>query len=181
MGLFRARICVEAKPQLATECVPNDDLSLWTCSLRQGVLFHDGSTFDANDVVAVFLTAREAVQRARDGGGATLIEALSYRLGDHTTADDASRYRSREELNEAWKREPVKRLREYLRSHGHWSAADEQQLQEDAQRQVQAAVDSYSATPIPAATAMFDHLYAHLPRALSAQYQQLAARQGGKP
>jgi len=136
---------------------------------------------DGNDVVAVFLTAREALQRARDGGGATLIEALSYRLGDHTTADDASRYRSREELNEAWTREPVKRLREYLRRHGHWSAADEQQLQEDAQRQVQAAVDSYSATPIPAATAMFDHLYAHLPRALSAQYQQLAARQGGKP
>ena len=42
------------QPQLATECVPNDDLSLWTCSLRQGVTFHDGSTFDANDVVVSF-------------------------------------------------------------------------------------------------------------------------------
>ena len=47
-------------PQLATECVPNDDLSLWTCSLREGVLFHDGSTFDANDVVATFTVGLDA-------------------------------------------------------------------------------------------------------------------------
>jgi ABC-type transport system substrate-binding protein len=47
-------------PQLATECVPNDDLSLWTCSLREGVLFHDGSTFDANDVVATFAVGLDA-------------------------------------------------------------------------------------------------------------------------
>ena len=49
-----------AQPQLATECVPNDDLSVWTCSLRSGVTFHDGSTFDANDVVASFTAGLDA-------------------------------------------------------------------------------------------------------------------------
>jgi ABC-type transport system substrate-binding protein len=48
------------QPQLATECVPNEDLSVWTCSLRQGVLFHDGTTFDANDVVASFTAGLDA-------------------------------------------------------------------------------------------------------------------------
>ncbi len=48
------------QPQLATECAPNDDLSVWTCSLRQGVLFHDGTTFDANDVVASFTAGLDA-------------------------------------------------------------------------------------------------------------------------
>ena len=53
-GLYSYTIDGIVRPQLATECVPNDDLSLWTCSLREGVLFHDGSTFDANDVVIAF-------------------------------------------------------------------------------------------------------------------------------
>lgn len=132
---------------------------------------------DGNDVVAVFTTVEEALQRARSGGGATLIEAVSYRLGDHTTADDASRYRPREELNDAWAREPVKRLREYLHRHGRWSTDDEQQLQEEAQHQVQAAVERYQATAPPGPTAMFDHLYATLPDALRGQYQHAATKQ----
>ena len=52
-----------------------------------------------------------AIQRAREGKGPTLIEAISYRLSDHTTADDATRYRDKNELREAWKKEPIKRLR----------------------------------------------------------------------
>lgn len=59
-GLYSYTITGEVQPQLATECVPNDDLSLWTCALREGVLFHDGSTFDANDVLASFSAGLDA-------------------------------------------------------------------------------------------------------------------------
>ena len=66
-GLYSYSTDGEVQPQLATECVPNDDLSLWTCSLRQGVLFHDGSTFDANDVVTAFAAGLDAANPLHTG------------------------------------------------------------------------------------------------------------------
>ena len=74
----------------------------------------------------------EAVERARSGGGPTLIEALTYRLTDHTTADDASRYRSDAEVSEHWKADPVARLRDLLVAGGHWGRQQEEQLLEQS-------------------------------------------------
>ncbi|WP_348240457.1 thiamine pyrophosphate-dependent enzyme, partial [Salmonella enterica] len=73
---------------------------------------------DGNDVIAVRECTARALAKARAGGGPTVIEALTYRLSDHTTADDASRYRSEEEVAESWKAEPLIRLRKLLVSRG---------------------------------------------------------------
>jgi 2-oxoisovalerate dehydrogenase E1 component alpha subunit len=78
---------------------------------------------DGNDVIAMLAVMQEAVARARRGGGGTVVEAVTYRLSDHTTADDARRYRPDDEVKQAWEREPLKRLRKYLEALGHWDEA----------------------------------------------------------
>jgi len=132
----------------------------------------DGLQFDGNDVIAVRAAMDEALARARSGGGSTLIEALTYRLSDHTTADDASRYRSADEVTEAWKAEPVLRLRNYLAHCGAWDKAREDALLRECNEKVQAAADAYLRTPPPSPEQMFDHLYAVLPAALQRQRGQ---------
>ena len=134
---------------------------------------------DGNDLIAVRDAMDRALARARAGGeGATLIEALTYRLSDHTTADDASRYRSADEVADAWKREPNLRLRTYLTACGAWDKAREDALVKESNERVQAAVQAYIDTPRPRPEAMFEHLYAVLPASLEAQRATLAAAEG---
>lgn len=128
-----------------------------------------GEQVDGNDVVAVRYVMDKALERARNGGGATLIEALTYRLCDHTTADDASRYRSKEELQKAWDEEPILRLRKYLQSQNAWSQQDEDALMAQCVKKVDDAVQEYlSLQPQPVET-MFDYHYAKLPSDLIEQ------------
>src|SRR6266513_1852595 len=87
-----------------------------------------GEQVDGNDVIAVRAAAEEAIAQARAGGGPRLIEALTYRLSDHTTADDAGRYRPPEEIQARWKEEPIARMRAYLVSQNAWSKAQEETL-----------------------------------------------------
>lgn len=128
-----------------------------------------GVQVDGNDVVGVRAVMETALARARAGEGATVIEALTYRLSDHTTADDASRYRPAEELAAAWKNEPLPRMRRYLESQGHWDEAREQALRAECAREIETAVKGYQSRPRAAASAMFDHLFAHPPAALQSQ------------
>ena len=129
----------------------------------------DGVQVDGNDVIAVHDAMREALARARSGAGPTLIEALTYRLADHTTADDASRYRPAEEVAEAWKNEPVARLRTYLLETGVWSKAQEEELLRRCNEHVQAEAQAYLDAPMPPVGQMFDHLHATLPGAYATQ------------
>lgn len=135
-----------------------------------------GIQVDGNDFLAVHDVALAALARARDGGGPTLIEASSYRLADHTTADDASRYRSADEVSAAWKLEPIGRLRSYLLGRDVWSRADEEALIQSCNERIQAAVADYLALPPPGPAQMFAHLYAELPPALAAQRDAALAR-----
>jgi len=128
-----------------------------------------GEQVDGNDVIAVRVAAEEAIERARAGGGPALIEALTYRLGDHTTADDASRYRKRDEVSKQWANDPIARLRTYLGSQGWWSKADEEALTHDCKTRLEAAQAEFLATPKQPVTDMFDYLFADLPRPLEAQ------------
>ena len=139
----------------------------------------EGVQVDGNDVVAVHHAMREALAKARAGAGPTLIEAVTYRLADHTTADDASRYRPPEELAEAWKREPVLRLRNYLSEAGVWNQTLEEDLLRQCNEQVQAAAQAYLDTPAPPVEQMFDHLYATLPAAYAAQRATVLAAAAG--
>ena len=124
---------------------------------------------DGNDIIAVRWGLEMAIRRARGGGGASLIEMMTYRLSDHTTADDARRYRKQDEVDDAQGREPLIRLRRYLTENGAWSDEREEQLRTECAAKVQAAVDEYlGMTPQPV-TAMFDYMYAELPHDLAEQ------------
>lgn len=132
-----------------------------------------GEQVDGNDVIAVRASAEDALAAARAGKGPTLIEALTYRLGDHTTADDARRYRSDEEVKAQWQQEPIARLRKFLVARGVWTKEDEEGLVSDCQRKVNAAAESYLAREPRAPETMFDYLYAELPATLRRQVNQL--------
>jgi 2-oxoisovalerate dehydrogenase E1 component alpha subunit len=98
-----------------------------------------------------------------------LIEALTYRLSDHTTADDASRYRSAADLEAAWAVEPLIRLRTYLRKEDVWNETKERALLQDCALEVDAAVAEYLRFARPTTDAMFDHLFAAPPKHLREQ------------
>jgi len=128
-----------------------------------------GITIDGNDIIAVYNAVHEALLKARQGKGATLIEAESYRLCDHTTADDATRYRKSDEVNSAWKKDPIKRLQNYLFQRSLWSPEKEQKLIEQHQQFIDSEVAAYLATEPNDASECFDHLYEELPYALHEQ------------
>ncbi|NVD34567.1 pyruvate dehydrogenase (acetyl-transferring) E1 component subunit alpha [Marinobacter lutaoensis] len=138
-----------------------------------------GHVVDGNDYFASVDVLDAALARAHAGKGATLIEAVTYRLGDHTTADDATRYRDAEELRRAWDRDGVKRLRLWLHDQGLWNADLEQQWQAECKERVEQAVNAYLATEPEPATAMLDALFETLPAALAGQRERLASRSGG--
>lgn len=132
-----------------------------------------GEQVDGNDVIAVRDAVERALTRARQGEGGTLIECLSYRLSDHTTADDASRYRDEAEVSAHWKEEPLPRLRAYLAAEHGWSKEDEETLLRTSAAEMDAAVDAYMATDPEPAIAMFDSLFATMPDDLAAQREGL--------
>src|SRR5690606_14860289 len=132
--------------------------------------------------IAVRDVISRALAKARAGGGPTVVEALTYRLSDHTTADDASRYRSNEEVAEAWKVEPLIRLRKLLERRGVLDEAREQAMKAEFAREVEAAVQEYLNTPRQTTDAMFDYLFANPPRYIEAQKAMARRFAGtGKP
>ncbi len=128
-----------------------------------------GIQVDGNDVIAVRHWVERALQRARKGDGPTLIEAVTYRLSDHTTADDASRYRPKDEVEAARRVEPLIRLRKYLTALGAWDDEKEQQLLDEAATKVDLEVQRYLNTPKMPVGDIFDYMYAELPVALEEQ------------
>jgi pyruvate dehydrogenase E1 component alpha subunit len=115
---------------------------------------------DGNDLFAVYKAGREAVDRARAGGGPSFIEAVTYRLGDHTTADDARRYRDPEEL-EAWKaRDPLVRLRKYLERKDLWNESKQKAAEEKARVTVADVVKAAEGIAKPAVDDIFDYTFA---------------------
>lgn len=124
---------------------------------------------DGNDVIAVENALRVAIERARKGAGPTVIEALTYRMGDHTTADDAKRYREEKELHAHQLDDPIARLGQLLRSKNVWNDADEKALQQEATNEVAAVVKAYSEVSPRKPENMFDHLYETLPETYESQ------------
>jgi pyruvate dehydrogenase E1 component alpha subunit len=130
---------------------------------------------DGNDVIAVRDAVEEALARARSGGGATVVEALTYRLSDHTTADDARRYRDDAEVSLHWPEEPILRLRTWLVQAGAWTKQDEDALLAACRDEVQAAEAAYLATPAQAVASCFEHTHAVMPAELARQKAEAGA------
>ncbi len=132
---------------------------------------------DGNDLIAVRAAMDTALERARKGEGGTVIEAVTYRLSDHTTADDARRYRDDAEVKAAWAREPMKRLRAYLEAHKAWDEKKEEAWKAECAARVDAEVNAYLESKSQPVTAMFDYTYAELPVDLARQREAAIARE----
>jgi pyruvate dehydrogenase E1 component alpha subunit len=134
-----------------------------------------GIRVDGNDVLACYAVTAEAAKRAREGGGPTLIEAITYRLGPHTTSDDPTRYRSAEEVDHWIALDPIPRYRTYLQSAGVWTerleervAAKSKRLRTELRESVVGAEDFDVAE-------MFDTVYHDITPNLADQREQLLA------
>lgn len=158
-------ITVSRKQQTASETIAQKALAYG----------FQGVQADGNDVLAAYKVSNEALEKARNGGGPTLIEFLTYRMGPHSTADDPTKYRKSEEP-EAWKaRDPIARLQKYLQKKGIWSPAFEEKVQKDAVEKIEAAVkkaEEWKADP----ESVLKFVYKEMPASLKEQLEELRKR-----
>ncbi|GAA3539765.1 pyruvate dehydrogenase E1 component alpha subunit [Aeromicrobium flavum] len=133
----------------------------------------EGIRVDGNDVLAVHQVTSEALAKARSGGGPTLIEAITYRMGAHTTSDDPSRYRDPREADEWAERDPLLRLRALLERTDPGFAEFDAQVQAEAEQLGQRLREACKALPDPDLAALFEHVYADLPPELVAQREEV--------
>ena len=119
-----------------------------------------GVSVDGNDLMAVYLVTAQAVERARTGGGPTLIEAHTYRMGAHTTADDPSRYVD-PEVERRWaERDPILRVQRYLAGLGQWSEATEREWNREIEAEVDDAFARAARFSPPRASDLYEHVFA---------------------
>jgi len=134
-----------------------------------------GVRVDGNDIFAVVAVTRAAVERGKRGEGPTLIEAITYRMGGHSTSDDPNRYRETQAV-EAWAaRDPIERVKSYLEKRDAWSDADEARLRSDIEARFREAVLIAEKTPGPPLESLFEDVYARVPWHLAEQRAELVA------
>jgi 2-oxoisovalerate dehydrogenase E1 component alpha subunit len=137
-----------------------------------------GVRVDGNDVLAVYRVCQEAVERARKGGGPTLVETVTYRMASHSSSDDASRYRDAKEYEEWQRRDPIARFQRYLEKKGLWDQDFEQSTVEKARTAINAAIKRAEARPKPPPESLFDDVYMNPTPALEEQRAELASLEG---
>ena len=139
-----------------------------------------GVQVDGMDVLAVYSATREAVERARGGGGPTLIEAVTYRYGPHATADDPTLYRTEEEVR-AWRaKDPLVRFKRYLVGQGLWSEDIDEQVGAESAKFDEALAEIESREE-PAREEAIRHTYARVPEDLARQLRTALRREGSQP
>jgi pyruvate dehydrogenase E1 component alpha subunit len=134
-----------------------------------------GIQVDGNDVLAVYKAVEEAADRARKGGGPTLVECVTYRVMMHTTADDPSRYRGEEEVEKWKKKDPLPRFAAYLQEKGVLETALRQEIETKVLEEIQTAIDAAEKkmAALGDPRDMFNHLYAEMPPYLKSQKEEL--------
>ena len=132
-----------------------------------------GILVDGNDILAMYAAANEAIERARSGQGPTLIEAYTYRLGDHTTSDDATRYRVESELEEWMQKDPLDRFNRYLEAKGLWNDDLEKAAVSEASELVEKSVSEAENYPRPKVEDVFQYMYGEMSPDLLEQMQRI--------
>ncbi|MGQ0536541.1 MAG: thiamine pyrophosphate-dependent dehydrogenase E1 component subunit alpha [Methanobacteriota archaeon] len=130
-----------------------------------------GWKVDGNDVLAVYGATKAAVDRARAGEGPTLLEAVTYRMGGHSSSDDPTRYRSADEV-EAWgRRDPIPRFERYLARRGLFSPSVRESLEGKLNDRIGAAIEKAEAAPAPPARTLIEDVYAEVPWHLAEEFE----------
>lgn len=128
---------------------------------------------DGNDFFAIYETVAKAKEECLKGNGPIFIEAMTYRMGSHSTSDDPTRYRSAEEVQSWEKKCPVLRLRRYLENKKLWDQEKEQAYQKKIKAEIDAAIDVAQHTEHPPLRSLFEDVYFEVSKDLEEQYQQL--------
>jgi len=153
-------------------------------TLAQKALAYDmpGLQVDGNDVLAVYAGAKEAAERARAGGGPSLIECVTYRMSMHTTADDPKKYRTEEEVEEWIKRDPITRFQKYLTAKGLLTDDTIDAIDAEVQSEIKAAEERWAQQVEKALDPldMFAHAFAEMPPHLLAQREELRQELAGR-
>jgi pyruvate dehydrogenase E1 component alpha subunit len=136
-----------------------------------------GVAVDGNDVFAVYSATTDAVERALNGDGPTLIEARTYRMGFHNTSDNPKEYRDDAEVKAAAELDPLARLRRYAAKAGIWSEGIEAKVAATIQGELDAAYQAAAALPRPGPEEVFDHVYETLPRRIAEQRDKTLSKQ----
>ena len=142
-----------------------------SATVAQKAIAYDMPTIrvDGNDIFAVYKATCDARKRAIEGGGPSFIEGVTYRLADHTTADDASRYRDPKEV-EAWvERDPLIRTRKYMESVGVWDDKKQKELETRAEKIVKEVIEAAISVPAPDKADFFNYMFAEIPEDLKVQ------------
>lgn len=132
-----------------------------------------GIQIDGNDVFAVYKATKDALEKIRKGNGPVYIESLTYRFGDHTTADDATRYRTDKELQEWMKKDPILRLQKYMKSKKMWSEIYENQVQKKADTAIEETLKRFDATPPSQLEDIFKYTYKEMTGELKEELESL--------
>jgi len=135
----------------------------------------DGLRVDGNDLLAVYAVTKAAADKARSGGGPTMIEAVTYRMGPHSSSDDPTRYRSKEEVDAWAKRDPIERMRKYLELKGLWSKDSEEKLRAELEDLLQATIKEVERSPPPPIETLFTDVYAEMTPQLKEQMDAFLA------
>jgi pyruvate dehydrogenase E1 component alpha subunit len=132
-----------------------------------------GIRVDGNDILAIIQVTAEAAARARKGEGPTLIEALTYRRGGHSSSDDPSAYRSPEEPRQWEPKDPIERFRRYLLKQNLWTETWEKEMREEIDAAVTLVNNNVSGLPAPPVETLFDDVYEEMPWHLEEQKRWL--------
>lgn len=132
-----------------------------------------GVRVDGNDVLAVYTVVRKYVEAARAGGGPAFIEAYTYRIGAHTTADDPRRYRSEEEVRRWRELDPISRMRKYLTAKGLWSVEEEERFIEEFREELRKATEIAESTPPLKPAAILEDVYGETPWYIADELEEL--------
>jgi pyruvate dehydrogenase E1 component alpha subunit len=134
-----------------------------------------GYRVDGNDVLATYAVTKKAVERARNGDGPAMIEAMTYRMEAHTTSDDPSRYRTEEEEEFARRFDPILRMENFLKGHDLWDGDFEQEVDQAARAEATRMRDAIYDAPHGDPLELFEHVYVDPPASFEAQRAQLRA------
>ncbi len=133
----------------------------------------DGVQVDGNDVFAVIKATKDAIEKAKQDKGPTLIECVTYRIGHHTTADDYTRYRTEEEVQNWVQKDPIERLRKYMENKKLWTKEFGDKILKEAEENVEKAVTAMESLPKPRPDEFFDYVFAEQTKNLKEQREYL--------
>jgi pyruvate dehydrogenase E1 component alpha subunit len=173
-GVFKVPVVIICQNNQWAISVPREkQCAAGTLAQKSIAYGFEGLQVDGNDVFAVYLACKQALEKAREGKGPTFIEMYTYRVADHTTSDDAKRYRDPKEVEEWKNKDPIDRLRKYMKKKKWWSESYEKKINADLEKKINDAVKkSESVEPQPP-TSIVDFIFEKLTPNLEEQRKEI--------